>query len=96
MAENIYGTLMQKLDLIVDRQSELAVNVARMDERQALIHKRLTFGDTKIADHDDRIESLEKSRDKAKTAIGMLVAAWTGLVSFGTWLYNNFTFRWHN
>jgi hypothetical protein len=97
----LFAQLYNKLEAIEKKQDEQTkaihdarIAMVRMEERQITEHDRLTSGAGRIDDHDNRIESLEKSRDKVNTILGMIAAAWSTLLAFGAWLWSNFPPKW--
>jgi len=91
-----FARLWDKLDAIERKQDEQAeafhqanLSMVRMEERQVTIHERLTSDAGRITSHDSRIESLEKSRDKMNTIVGMIITAWTSLVGVAAWVWAN-------
>lgn len=92
----LFAQLYNKLEAIERKQDDQAekfneakVAIVRMEERQVAIHERLTSDAGRIDGHDTRIESLEKSRDKVNTILGMIAAAWTTIIAFAAWLWQN-------
>jgi len=95
----LFAQLVRKLDAIETKQDRMAeqhhsatLAMVRVEERQKSIADQLEKGAISFKDQDTRIESLEKSRDKVNTVIGVLTGLWTSLTAFGMWLYANISF----
>jgi len=100
-ATGLFAQLYNKLEAIEKKQDEQTeaihharITMVHMEERQVNIHERLTSDAGRIDGHDNRIASLEKSRDKVNTILGMIAAAWSTLLAFGAWLWANFPPKW--
>lgn len=98
IGSGLFSQLARKLDAIDAKQDALSdqyhdavVAMTRMEERQKAIHEKLLNGSETFTDHKGRIESLEKSRDKLTTIVGILMGLWTTLISACVWVYANFT-----
>jgi chromosome segregation ATPase len=94
----LFGQLARKLDAIDAKQDSLSeqyhqavVAMTRMEERQKMIHTKLIDGKNTFSEHNGRLDSLERSRDKLNTIIGVLTGLWTMLAGFCAWIYANFS-----
>jgi len=96
MDETVTRLILQKLDKIDTKQDQIEQKaddmvpaMVRMEERQMVMHAQLVKGETLFKDHTDRIDSLERTRDKGIAVLGIFGTIFTAIGAGTAWLLQN-------